>query len=419
MGVIFFHFLPVARRMIWRLDVTRSFVRTHRPAAHGRGGGGMSEQQVDRQPLPLDAIARLTELTAADPGLGAELAGAGFTSAGICATLGVESLDAVVENSALLALAQHVQDAPVTDACAALVRLFVCNDVLAEGLFARTVPESLRRRLDALGVLGRRRAEVFGRVSITATPHSYLLSDQLFVLDDEGIRFAEQRVMPPHASSVLLRRQCRQLRAGESLLDLGCGSGYLGLELTADGGYVLGVDIDPRAVEFSRVNAVLNGRRADYAVDLDSAEEYRPGSFDELLFNSPAGPAFEPATGRYHTSPADVWLELAAKTAIDALRPGGRLAVFAVLLPTVGGVVELHELARLPYPELRLTRLTRLDDPTFAVTAAQIAAGRIPGRCLWLRSRASEPAFLDYLAEQRIVEVAPCIIEYERAGFDR
>ena len=84
------------------------------------------------------------------------------------------------------------------------------------------------------------------------------------------------------------------------------------------------------------------------------------------------------------------------------------MAVFVVLLPT-SDAVDLRELTRLPYPELRLSRLTRLDDPTFAVTAAEVAAGRIPGRCLWLRSRASEPAFVDYLAEERIVEVVPCI----------
>ncbi|HJQ03766.1 MAG TPA: hypothetical protein VJ851_19385 [Jatrophihabitans sp.] len=62
-------------------------------------------------------------------------------------------------------------------------------------------------------------------------------------------------------------------------------------------------------------------RRADYVTSLDGATAYRAGSFDELLFNSPASPIFEPATGRYHSSPARDWLELAAKTAVDALRP--------------------------------------------------------------------------------------------------
>jgi SAM-dependent methyltransferase len=367
-----------------------------------------------RQPLPLEALTQLAEQVAADPGLVAELADAGFTPAGVCATLMVDSLDAVVENSALLALAQYVRDAPVEDACAALVRLFICNAALTDAQFVRTVPDSLRRRLVSYRLVGRRGTEVFGRVSIAATPHSYLLSDQIFMLDDDGIRFAEQRVMPPHASSLLLLRQCLPMRAGQSLLDLGCGSGYLGLELTARGGYVLGVDIDPRAVAFSRANAVLNERHADYAAGLDSAGGYRPGTFDEVLFNSPSGPTFEQATGRYRTSPAADWLELAGRTATDALRPGGRLAVFAILLPTSGGATELDELARLRCPQLRLTRLTQLDNPTFAVTAAEIAAGRIPGRSLWLRTRASEPAFLDYLAEQRIVEIVPCVIEYER-----
>ena len=47
------------------------------------------------------------------------------------------AVNSVVENSALLALAQHVQDVPITDACAALVRLFVCNGVLADVHFGQ------------------------------------------------------------------------------------------------------------------------------------------------------------------------------------------------------------------------------------------------------------------------------------------
>lgn len=49
------------------------------------------------------------------------------------------------------------------------------------------------------------------------------------------------------------------LRGGENIIDYGCGSGILGIAaLKLGAGHVLGIDIDPRAVESSRDNAKRN-----------------------------------------------------------------------------------------------------------------------------------------------------------------
>lgn len=76
---------------------------------------------------------------------------------------------------------------------------------------------------------------------------------------------------------------------GGSLLDMGAGTGIIGLHAALQGAEVTAVDVDARAVENTRVNAARNGM--DIAVvqsDLFAAVE---GRFDVMAFNPPYLPA--------------------------------------------------------------------------------------------------------------------------------
>ena len=106
------------------------------------------------------------------------------------------------------------------------------------------------------------------------------------------------------------------LKAGDAVLDLGCGSGILSIAaLNLGGGKAVGVDIDPKAVDVAYENAELNGIGRDrYTV--------RAGDVlsDAALVKELAGAGPYPVV--LANIVADVIIPLSAKAG-DFLAPGG------------------------------------------------------------------------------------------------
>ena len=84
------------------------------------------------------------------------------------------------------------------------------------------------------------------------------------------------------------------VREGDKVLDLGCGSGILGIAALGLGGsHVIGVDIDPKAVDVAYENAEMNGIGKDRLTvlagnvlgDKKIAERLRPGENQVVLAN--------------------------------------------------------------------------------------------------------------------------------------
>ena len=74
----------------------------------------------------------------------------------------------------------------------------------------------------------------------------------------------------------------RHAQPGERCLDVGCGSGILALAAARLGMVVVGIDIDPTAVEVARENAQINGLSATFS-DTDLADV--TGTFPLVVAN--------------------------------------------------------------------------------------------------------------------------------------
>ena len=146
------------------------------------------------------------------------------------------------------------------------------------------------------------------RLWIVPSWHSAPDPDAINLVLDPGMAFGTGS----HPTTQLcLDWLCRQVKAGDSVLDYGCGSGILALAAAKLGaGRVLGVDIDAGALTASRDNANRNG----VAIELRPSEEPLTERFAIVVANILTNP-----------------LCLLAPLLAARVAPGGRLALSGVL----------------------------------------------------------------------------------------
>lgn len=97
-------------------------------------------------------------------------------------------------------------------------------------------------------------------------------------------------VYPPSDDSILLIESL-DVKQGEKVLEVGCGSGIVSIHCALNGCTVTSGDINPKAVELTRRNFKANRLSSDVVeTDVYSAIE---GRFDTIVFNLPYLPVDE------------------------------------------------------------------------------------------------------------------------------
>ena len=147
-------------------------------------------------------------------------------------------------------------------------------------------------------------------VSIWVVPswHEAPEPDAVILELDPGLAFGTGS----HPTTRLCMQWLEQnVRAGETVLDYGCGSGILAIVAKKLGaGDTVGIDIDPNAVEASRYNAERNRVTASFAL----TESVSETTYDLVVANILSNP-----------------LKLMAAMLSARVRPGGRLILSGVL----------------------------------------------------------------------------------------
>jgi release factor glutamine methyltransferase len=92
-------------------------------------------------------------------------------------------------------------------------------------------------------------------------------------------------VYAPAEDSFLLAENL-VVESGERVLDMGTGTGLLGLLAAKSANYVIGVDLNQLAIECARVNAKINNIRK-FTTRTSDLFSHVPESFDLIIFNPP------------------------------------------------------------------------------------------------------------------------------------
>lgn len=146
-----------------------------------------------------------------------------------------------------------------------------------------------------------------------------------------------------HATTALCLEAISNLKragrivAGTRFLDLGTGSGILGMGLAKLGLTGVGLDIDPLSIENSEENKILNGVGDDFFIELGSVDRVKGQRFEVVVANILAEP-----------------LMTLAPEILEALAPGGCLILSGLLALQADGVAAAYQALGLPEPRKML-----------------------------------------------------------------
>ncbi|ACA89750.1 50S ribosomal protein L11 methyltransferase [Burkholderia cenocepacia] len=146
------------------------------------------------------------------------------------------------------------------------------------------------------------------RIWVVPSWHDAPDPDALVLELDPGLAFGTGS----HPTTRLCMEWLEQsVKPGQSVLDYGCGSGILAILAKKCGANpVIGIDIDPQAVESARQNSERNRAEVTYGLP-DACPE---GEFDIVVANILSNP-----------------LKLMASMLASKVKPGGRIALSGVL----------------------------------------------------------------------------------------
>lgn len=144
--------------------------------------------------------------------------------------------------------------------------------------------------------------------------------------------------------AITLLHRAGVLKAGQRFLDMGTGTGILGIGCVKLGLSGFGADIDPLSISNSRENCGMNGVSSEFDIQEGSVELVEGQTFDVVIANILAGPLRE-----------------MAPALMPLVKPGGCLILSGFLSVQVPGMVEAYA-AMGPAGELRMP--SPASDPT-------------------------------------------------------
>lgn len=151
--------------------------------------------------------------------------------------------------------AAHADKLAGTGSLGLVIRLFFLEQAVPRAEFQRLIEQKLANDLCALGLVEQDDKRVKARVLLVPAEDRLVAGDRYQKLPADTSVEHVLSVNPP--ARFLLRMALRQ--PARRLLDLCTGNGIFALVLASIADKVVATDLNPRALEFARLNAALNG----------------------------------------------------------------------------------------------------------------------------------------------------------------
>ncbi|MEM9087951.1 MAG: carbamoyltransferase C-terminal domain-containing protein [Cyanobacteria bacterium P01_F01_bin.53] len=194
------------------------------------------------------------------------LKAASYSAGEICDRLSLSSLQQIQPTHLPYYHGHLLSDDPISD----FIRLFQLRIALPQTRIIQLLGESLFHALCKMGLFIPRKEHIqtqtqeqaqrfwASRIDLFDVEGLFIATDHRYMLLAEDKTLDESPIMYIGMDSMGLVYSAPQYDS-DQLLDLCCGSGIQGLHASRYARSVIGVDINPRAIRFSRFNAQLNG----------------------------------------------------------------------------------------------------------------------------------------------------------------
>lgn len=172
---------------------------------------------------------------------------------------------------------------PPFSALDTIVRWFTCELPVPETQARSTVPPRVLEILESHGVLRREGDALHPLVKISPFDNFFIASDPVakFERGEASDLILWPNITTSHVMNAALKHP------GASILDLGCGTGVLSVACAPEAGSLTATDLNPRAAEFTRFNARLNGVESVECLTGNVFEPVRGRKFDLIICNPP------------------------------------------------------------------------------------------------------------------------------------
>lgn len=208
-----------------------------------------------------------------------------------------------------------------------LIKLFLLSCPISEEEYQELFSSQIREICEKTGLIAAKNKKIDSPVNLIPCLGMFFASDPMF-----SNLFTKKHIYPPGKDSFNLARGMIDVQC-DSLLDLCTGSGIQAVLASRFAKKVTGIDINPRAVNFSRFNAMLNQREN---VSFLLGDLYKPiagEKFDRITANPPFVPSpAERVFFRDGSSTGESILERIVSELPQFLAPEGKAQIVTLLV---------------------------------------------------------------------------------------